>query len=135
MRRDHWDGHDHKYGNGTRYDATPAKAARVAQQLRQLLDFYFEPFNLQHNRYLLDLLARKLGQPAKPGPWLADTLLDFRFTFNDLKGLGRIAAALGKIRPSQWEAGDSGVLGNLKHLVWDLVHSFVCDSPLRFVAS
>lgn len=97
---------------------TPAKAARVAQQLRQLLDFYFEPFNLQHNRYLLDLLARKLGPPAKPGPWQSEALSNFRFNFNDLRGLGRIAAALGKLRPSQWEPGDSGILGNLKHLTW-----------------
>jgi len=107
--------HDNR---GSRHDATPAKAARVAQQLRQLLDFYFEPFNLQHNRYLLDLVARKLGAPELLGPWLDETLLDFRFSFNDLKGLGRIAAAMGKLRPSQWETGDAGVLGNLKHLIW-----------------
>lgn len=117
LKRDYWEAAKASGGTG-RYDATPAKAARVAQQLRQLLDFYFEPFNLQHNRYLLDLLARKLGQPDVAGPWLSDALLDFRFTFHDLKGLGRIAAAMGKLRPSQWEAGDSGVLGNLKHLTW-----------------
>lgn len=94
-------------------DETPTKAARAAAQLRQLLDFYFEPFNLQHNRYLLDLIARRVGAPTKKGPWLAETLCNFHFSFDDLTGLGRIASALSKLKLSQCEA-----LGTLKHLRW-----------------
>eukprot|EP00450_Noctiluca_scintillans_P023177 CAMPEP_0194536402 /NCGR_PEP_ID=MMETSP0253-20130528/75321_1 /TAXON_ID=2966 /ORGANISM="Noctiluca scintillans" /LENGTH=513 /DNA_ID=CAMNT_0039382325 /DNA_START=38 /DNA_END=1579 /DNA_ORIENTATION=+ len=90
------------------------KAARAASQLRQLLDFYFEPFNLQHNRYLLDLVARTLG-PVR-GPWVAGTLAEFSFSFDDLMGLGRIAAALAKLRHAHSEPWGSDVLGNLKHL-------------------
>jgi hypothetical protein len=81
-------------------------------QLRQLLDFYFEPFNLQHNRYLLDLIARRLWPPAKPSPWTAQRLLDdFRFSLDDLCGLDGIAAALSKLELTQCEA-----ISSLKHL-------------------
>mmetsp|Transcript_974 Transcript_974/g.2814 ORF Transcript_974/g.2814 Transcript_974/m.2814 type:complete len:552 (-) Transcript_974:172-1827(-) len=94
-------------------DETPTKAARAAAQLRQLLDFYFEPFNMQHNRYLLDLLARRVGPPERPGPWPAESLLDFTFGFDDLAGLGRIASALTRLK-----LGSSEQLGPLRHLCW-----------------
>lgn len=87
------------------------KSGRAAGQLRQLLDFYFEPFNLQHNRYLVDLLARRLGPPPVRGPWLSKALEDFTFTFDDLAGLGRITLALHRLRVGQPE-----VLAGLRHL-------------------
>lgn len=31
-----------------------------SKQLRKLLDFYFEPFAVQNNRFLLDLILRKV---------------------------------------------------------------------------
>ena len=62
-------------------------SAGAVTQLRQLLDFYFEPFTLQHNRYakkelshlsmvryLLDLIQKKGGAPEEKGPWLAEAL-------------------------------------------------------------
>lgn len=98
---------------GYHHDETPTKAARAAQQLRQLLDFYFEPFNLQHNRYLLGLIARRLGPPQKAGPWSAMALGDFSFSFEDLMGLGRIATALRHLNASQYDG-----LSGLKHLSW-----------------
>lgn len=90
------------------------KAARAAAQLRQLLDFYFESFNLQHNRYLLDLIARRIGKdPYKVGPWLTRSLADFTFSLGDLVGLGRIASALAKLKSPSSEH-----LEGLKHLKW-----------------
>lgn len=91
------------------------RAAKAASTLRQLLDFYFESFNLQHNRYLLDLIARQMGPPAKAGPWSAETLADFAFSFDDLSGLGRITAALAKLRFAP-ELTHGWALGRLKHL-------------------
>mmetsp|Transcript_68023 Transcript_68023/g.175341 ORF Transcript_68023/g.175341 Transcript_68023/m.175341 type:complete len:574 (+) Transcript_68023:83-1804(+) len=93
---------------------TNMKVARAAAQLRELLNFYFEPFNLQHNRYLLDLIARHAGPSAEAGPWLVETLKAFRFSFDDLLGLGRIAPALQRL--SEGEALSR--LGTLKHLGW-----------------
>jgi len=93
------------------------KEARVAAQLRQLLDFYFEPFTLQHNRYLLDLLARRVGSPEERGPWVAEVLLGFHCSFQELKGLGRIASALAKTKASPKALYmESDELKNLKHL-------------------
>eukprot|EP00913_Durusdinium_trenchii_P009258 g8699.t3 len=40
-------------------DDLPPKAVKAGRELRNLLDFYFEPFNLQHNKFLLDLINRK----------------------------------------------------------------------------
>eukprot|EP00439_Symbiodinium_sp_Y106_P019396 s401_g2.t1 len=40
----------------------------ASTQLRQLLDFYFDPFTLQHNRYLLDLILKRAGAPQEKGP-------------------------------------------------------------------
>jgi len=134
----------------------PAKAARAALQLRQLLDFYFEPFNLQHNRYLLDLVARRVGPPSKEGPWLVESMMDFQFRLDDLRGLGRIVSAMAKIKPSQWEVGEQGTLAKLKHLRWgedgylllreppevrsfvsarDVSHPEVVSAALRYLAA
>jgi len=117
--------------DGNKEYEPPAKLLRAAVQLRQLLDFYFEPFNMQHNRYLLDLLARRLGQPAKVGPWPAESLLDFRFSFDDLSGLGRIASALAKLRASHCEAwrSQSEALGYLKHLMWTSLGQLQLRAP------
>jgi len=113
---------DYSLGGRASMDETPSKAARASIQLRALLDFYFENFNLQHNRYLLDLIARRMGPPKKPGPWPAQLLVDFRFTFDDLMGLGRIASALAKIKLSPYSDDPPWrryqALGQLKHLRW-----------------
>ncbi|OLQ04545.1 hypothetical protein AK812_SmicGene12363 [Symbiodinium microadriaticum] len=47
-------------------------STRASTQLRQLLDFYFDPFTLQHNRYLLDLILKRAGPPQEKGPWLPE---------------------------------------------------------------
>jgi len=83
----------------------PVKGQRTGQQLRQLLDFYFEPFNLQHNKYLIDLIYRKVGTPKKAGPLPVEAIFDFSFGLQELLGLNRIAAALEKLRNSGCEAG------------------------------
>jgi len=106
---------------GESIDKTPAKwiqpltVQRATTQLRQLLNFYFEPFSFQHNRYLLDLLARHIGAPEGSGPWLPEALRDFCFTLDELRGLGRIQAALLKQRQERW--GER--IGNLEYLHWD----------------
>jgi len=72
---------------------------RGHHQLRQLLDFYFEPFNLQHNRFILDVLARKVKQKGEPtGPWSVDQVATFVFNIDDMMGLGRIKNVMSKIR-------------------------------------
>lgn len=73
---------------------------RALQQLRQLLDFYFEPFTFQHNRFLLDLATKAIGAPARKGPWVIQELFGFCCTVEDLKGLGRVATALSKVQYS-----------------------------------
>eukprot|EP00747_Dinoflagellata_sp_TGD_P094315 gnl/TRDRNA2_/TRDRNA2_166067_c0_seq1.p1 gnl/TRDRNA2_/TRDRNA2_166067_c0~~gnl/TRDRNA2_/TRDRNA2_166067_c0_seq1.p1 ORF type:complete len:792 (-),score=140.00 gnl/TRDRNA2_/TRDRNA2_166067_c0_seq1:85-2424(-) len=90
--------------------------SRAAVKLRHLLDFYFEPFTFQHNRYLIDLVARKVGQPAVSGPWGIEDLRNFSFSFDDLKGLGRITASLLKLSISPRDMEDGGFLGSLKYL-------------------
>jgi len=91
----------HVNGTGASSASGSGKEARVAAQLRQLLDFYFEPFTLQHNRYLLDLVSRRVGPAEENGPWVAEALLDFTCDLQDLLGLGRISSVLtkGKIPP------------------------------------
>ncbi|CAJ1381314.1 unnamed protein product [Effrenium voratum] len=76
----------------------PFKAARAGKELRALLDFYFEPFNLQHNKYLLDLIAQKIG-PSK-ALWTRSQLAELRFDPEDLMGLNRIAASISRMRHS-----------------------------------
>lgn len=88
-------------------------ANRNVAQLRQLLDFYFEPFTLQNNRFLLDLIYKRIPPPQEKGPWLSKTLLNLSFFFEDLHGLGRIMAAWGKLKlQPNWQSE----LQNLKHL-------------------
>eukprot|EP00931_Biecheleriopsis_adriatica_P039597 TRINITY_DN22635_c0_g1_i2.p1 TRINITY_DN22635_c0_g1~~TRINITY_DN22635_c0_g1_i2.p1 ORF type:complete len:666 (+),score=182.24 TRINITY_DN22635_c0_g1_i2:85-1998(+) len=144
-----------KQANLGHQEEAPTKGVRAGTQLRQLLDFYFEPFNLQHNKYLIDLLSRKLGSPAKAGPWSADQLFSFSFRLEDLLGLNRIAAALDKLRSVGCEAcpgpdasgsirGSSeliirrragnrqlkpAVAGVLKHLVWSEKGDLMLRSP------
>jgi len=100
-------GHPAGQGNGG------ISSGRAATQLRQLLDYYFEPFTLQHNRYLLDLLTRRVGPPTEPGPWVTEESMSFSCAVEELAGLGRVAAALAKLGEN-----GSGVreLGELKHL-------------------
>lgn len=86
---------------------------RALHQLRQLLDFYFEPFSIQHNRYLLDLVMNAIGPPARRGPWVIPELVAFRCTLDDLRGLGRIAAALSKV---QGCCGLEQALQGLRHV-------------------
>lgn len=86
---------------------------RIVAQLRQLLDFYFEPFTLQNNRFLLDLIFKRISAPQEKGPLLSKTLLNLSFFFDDLHGLGRIMAAWGKLKHQpNW----TSELQNLKHL-------------------
>ncbi|CAJ1426351.1 unnamed protein product, partial [Effrenium voratum] len=102
--------------NETQVMEKRAGSSRAATQLRQLLDFYFEPFTLQHNRYLLDLILKRAHAPQDTGPWLAEALHNCSFTFQDLKGLGRIQSALSKLQTStDWISE----LGCLKHLRCD----------------
>lgn len=96
---------------GERDSDASSKTTKAVGQLRQLLDFYFEPFNLQHNRFLLSLIARRVGRPKEAGPWPSETLAEFSFGFDELKGLGRIQLALSKMRISHFDA-----IGPLKHL-------------------
>ncbi|CAJ1446915.1 unnamed protein product, partial [Effrenium voratum] len=67
--------------NETQVMEKRAGSSRAATQLRQLLDFYFEPFTLQHNRYLLDLILKRAHAPQDTGPWLAEALHNCSFTF------------------------------------------------------
>ena len=91
-------------------------SSRAASQLRQLLDFYFEPFTLQHNRYLLDLILKRADAPEDKGPWRAEALQNCHFTLEDLKGLGRIQSALSKLQTQKSDWMEVAELGNLKHL-------------------
>lgn len=86
-------------------------------RLQQLLDFYFEPFNLQHNRLLLDLVAQRAGPPLLSGPWPVEALRDFQFNLEDLVGLGRIASEIARMRiqPGTSVPLDR-IIGPLKHL-------------------
>jgi len=146
-----------KGGMAGSQDDAPPKGMRAGSQLRQLLDFYFEPFNLQNNKYLLDLISRKLGSPASVGPWLSDRLLDLTFRLEDLLGLNRIAAALDKLRsvgceviPGPLAGGSPGgsdeivvrrrpnsgrpqqkpaSAGHLKHLLWTEKGELVMRCP------
>ncbi|CAK0818569.1 unnamed protein product [Prorocentrum cordatum] len=52
-----------------------------------------------------------MGAPRKAGPWLAETLEEFSFGFEDLVGLGRISSALARTKVSRFDA-----LAPLKHL-------------------
>eukprot|EP00931_Biecheleriopsis_adriatica_P081128 TRINITY_DN54478_c0_g1_i1.p1 TRINITY_DN54478_c0_g1~~TRINITY_DN54478_c0_g1_i1.p1 ORF type:complete len:798 (-),score=188.75 TRINITY_DN54478_c0_g1_i1:48-2318(-) len=112
---------------------------RAAAQLRQLLDFYFEPFTLQNNRYLLDLITKRVAAPKEKGPWLSKTLLDMAFSFEDLNGLGRVVAAWRKLRSYK---NFTSELKELKHLRYNSngclsisseleVRSFVRPSNVR----
>lgn len=102
-------------GETDRQEGGERKGGRAASQLRQLLDFYFEPFTLQHNRYLLDLILKRADAPQDKGPWRVEALQNCRFTWEDLQGLGRIQSALTKLqsRPGMVELRD------LKHLSCD----------------
>lgn len=92
---------------------------RATQNLKSLLDFYFEPFTLQHNRYLLDLVASKVGEPLEKGPWVQEALVNFSFKLEDLTGLGRIAGSLQKLKFAQKDLNDFGDSEELKHLFRD----------------
>eukprot|EP00929_Paragymnodinium_shiwhaense_P071782 TRINITY_DN36459_c0_g2_i1.p1 TRINITY_DN36459_c0_g2~~TRINITY_DN36459_c0_g2_i1.p1 ORF type:complete len:1109 (-),score=201.71 TRINITY_DN36459_c0_g2_i1:99-3425(-) len=90
----------------------------AGQRLQQLLDFYFESFNLQHNRLLLNLVAQRSGPPLENGPWSAEALKAFAVALDDLSGLNRIAAELTRMR--HLPLRDSGqlmhCLGPLRHM-------------------
>eukprot|EP00929_Paragymnodinium_shiwhaense_P024710 TRINITY_DN15122_c0_g1_i1.p1 TRINITY_DN15122_c0_g1~~TRINITY_DN15122_c0_g1_i1.p1 ORF type:complete len:853 (-),score=189.00 TRINITY_DN15122_c0_g1_i1:121-2679(-) len=98
--------------------AGPVAGTRAMGQLRQLLDYYFEPFTLQNNRYLLDLLARRVGRPSEKGPWVVEELSRFSCSLEELSGLGRIASALAKLGvvPACTGALAREGLADLKHL-------------------
>eukprot|EP00928_Gymnodinium_smaydae_P002553 TRINITY_DN10916_c0_g1_i1.p1 TRINITY_DN10916_c0_g1~~TRINITY_DN10916_c0_g1_i1.p1 ORF type:complete len:955 (-),score=244.59 TRINITY_DN10916_c0_g1_i1:150-3014(-) len=86
-------------------------------RLQQLLDFYFEPFNLQHNRLILDLVAQRAANPIVAGPWPVEALRDFEFSLEDLTGLGRIASELARLRiPAGSAQAMEKIVGPLKHL-------------------
>eukprot|EP00403_Amphidinium_massartii_P027761 CAMPEP_0178389006 /NCGR_PEP_ID=MMETSP0689_2-20121128/9886_1 /TAXON_ID=160604 /ORGANISM="Amphidinium massartii, Strain CS-259" /LENGTH=916 /DNA_ID=CAMNT_0020009427 /DNA_START=56 /DNA_END=2803 /DNA_ORIENTATION=+ len=110
-------------------DKKPMSSARGCATLRQLLDFYFEPFTLQHNRYLRDLVAKNLGPPEEAGPWLQRDLKRLIFSLEDLSGLGRVSAALGKIRGGVKEALQFDGWSQLKHVVHEGDGSFKLRVP------
>eukprot|EP00435_Cladocopium_sp_Y103_P074566 s219_g49.t1 len=107
---------DPRSGEMDRQEGGERKGGRAASQLRQLLDFYFEPFTLQHNRYLLDLILKRADAPQDKGPWRVEALQNCRFTWEDLQGLGRIQSALTKL---QSRPDGMVELGDLKHLSCD----------------
>ncbi|CAK9012195.1 unnamed protein product [Durusdinium trenchii] len=121
---------DTRPGDLDRQEAHAEKrvSSRAATQLRQLLDFYFEPFTLQHNRYLLDLILKRASAPQEKGPWLAEALNDCHFTFEDLQGLGRIQSALSKLPPTTDFCLE---LGSLKHLNISFDGSFSLRTQLE----
>jgi len=100
-------------------DEPPPKATKAGRELRALLDFYFEPFNLQHNKYLLDLVIGKLGNapPANKARWSINHLAELRMTFEDLKGLNRIANWLEQLYHSWSEIVVSDVPGGQAFVV------------------
>ena len=73
----------------TSRDDPPQKAAKVGKELRALLEFYFEPFNLQHNKFMLDLILAKVGEPRQ-ALLSKNTMAEIRFDAEDLKGLNRL---------------------------------------------
>lgn len=100
------------------HDASRKRSLRNAgMRLQQLLDFYFEPFNLQHNRLLLDLISQKASLPDSSGPWPVEALRSFTFGLEDLVGLGRIASELARMRISVGSTTSlEKSVGPLKHL-------------------
>ncbi|CAE7598819.1 naa50 [Symbiodinium natans] len=76
-------------------DEPPPKATKAGRELRALLDFYFEPFNLQHNKYLLDLVLLKLGNapPKRKARWSVNHLAEMKMTFEDF-GVGKIISLM-----------------------------------------
>jgi len=103
-------------------DGQPRKRSlrNAGLRLQQLLDFYFEPFNLQHNRLLLDLIAQRAGLPLTNGPWPVEALRDFNFNLEDLMGLGRIASELARLRiPTANALALERTVGPLRHLRTD----------------
>eukprot|EP00927_Polykrikos_kofoidii_P055737 TRINITY_DN49951_c0_g1_i1.p1 TRINITY_DN49951_c0_g1~~TRINITY_DN49951_c0_g1_i1.p1 ORF type:complete len:949 (-),score=169.91 TRINITY_DN49951_c0_g1_i1:129-2975(-) len=122
-------------GGNASLTAAPSGHARALAQLRQLLDFYFEPFTLQNNRYLLDLVARRVGPPAEAGPWVAEEMLGFTCAIEELAGLGRVASAQAKLGGDCTLARD---LGDLKHLQQRADGKFQLRTPFEvrsFVAA
>lgn len=107
---------DPRSGETDRQEGGERRGGRAASQLRQLLDFYFEPFTLQHNRYLLDLILKRADAPQDKGPWRVEALQNCRFTWEDLQGLGRIQSALTKL---QSRPDGMVELRDLKHLSCD----------------
>ncbi|CAK9036430.1 unnamed protein product [Durusdinium trenchii] len=85
-------------------DDLPPKAVKAGRELRNLLDFYFEPFNLQHNKFLLDLINRKAAASDQVKSVLSKNILaSLSFDPEELKGLQRIYAALHPLHYSRCE--------------------------------
>lgn len=112
-----WDRERRYYNRPSTYQPTsrddpPQKAAKAGKELRALLDFYFEPFNLQHNKFMLDLILAKVGATFEPGkvgerPRQAllskNTLAELRFDVEELKGLNRLYAGFERLEYGRCE--------------------------------
>lgn len=88
---------DHSHGK--RYVAGEV-AIRWKKQLRSLLEFYFEAFNLQHNRLLLAMLDRLVRQKGDlvTGPIAPEDILSVTFDAEELCCLNRVERTLAALR-------------------------------------
>jgi len=97
--------------------ATPPRygGGGTLEQLRGLLDQYFEPFNLQHNRHLLNIIEQQLGPSAPPcGHWTREDVGRVLFSLEDVAKLNGRAASLLSRLPVDVAIGIDG----LKYLQW-----------------
>lgn len=81
-----------------------AKKAFVA--LGKLLNYYFEPFNFQHNKLLLDLTNKRCEKPKQARAFLSEQLfLDLFFTIQDFMELPRIGNFVKTLQSMNFEVG------------------------------
>lgn len=94
--RERWYSNNQWYRQPTSKDDPPYKAAKAGKELRTLLDFYYEPFNLQHNKFMLELIMTKVGMPRQ-ALLSKNTLAELRFDLEELKGLNRLYSCFERV--------------------------------------
>jgi len=107
-----------------------AVAIRVAAVFRGMLDHFFGPFALQHNRHILEVIDEQLASSrGVQGPWEAQELRAVVFGAKDLTNLdARISALLAQLPPSARAC--LGSLFSTKHLHSDgRDHWLLCKPP------
>lgn len=110
---------------GMKHRPKVVSSTKWVNQLRALLDFYFEPFSLQHNRVLVDLITRLLPQSnanLEIGPVASENLLAMTFHPEELTCLARIEKAYAGLRNYKTGKLDLTVMrefpsSEMKHLV------------------